>query len=133
MLVEFLLEVFFIKIKIKGYLENTTENTKEFIDILGIKNKNKISYIIDKTKYKLEIFSSKLILTRENDEFIHGMVFELNKETMTEYYIKDINSSLSLKLLTTKLEISENIIEINYKISDNDNKYIYLIEMSDDK
>jgi len=131
MLVEFLLEVFFIKIKIKGYLENITENTKEFIDTFGINNKNKISYIIDNTKYKLDIFNDKIILTRETEEFIHGMIFKLNQETTTEYYMKKINSSLSLKLLTTKLEINKLKIEINYKVLDNDNEYIYLIEMSE--
>lgn len=131
MLDEFLLEVFFIKIKIKGYLENTTENTKEFIDTFGINNKNKISYIIDNTKYKLDMFNDKLILTRETEEFIHGMIFELNKETLTKYYMKELNSSISLKLLTTKLEINKFKIEINYKVLDNDNEYIYLIEMSE--
>lgn len=131
MLIEFLMEVFFIKIKVKGYLKNITENTEEKIDTYAVKNKDKISYIIDDTKYKIEIHPSNITLTRENKEFIHCMIFEYNKETTTNYYIKELNSELSIKILTTKLEIQESIIKINYKVLDNDNEYIYVIEMSE--
>ena len=131
MLVEFLLEVFFIKIKLKGYLENITENTKELIDTKGIKNKDKITYIIENTKYKIELKDKELVLTRENNEFIHKMIFKENKTTETKYYIKELKTDLSLKILTTKLEIELNKILINYEIIDNDNKYIYVIEMSE--
>lgn len=131
MLVEFLLEVFFIKIKIKGYLNNLTENTKEFIDTTGIKNKNKITYIKDNIKYKLEKYPDKIILIRESEEYLHSMIFELNKETETNYYIKEFNSNISLKITTNKLDITENKIEINYKVADNNDEYIYLIETSD--
>ena len=128
---EFLSEVFFIKIKVKGYLKNITENTIEKIDTSAIKNKNKISYIIDNTKYRLDLLTEKIILKRESNEFIHSMVFKENKETKTEYYIKTLNTSLDIKILTTKINITDNKIEINYKIIDSNSEYIYLIEMSD--
>lgn len=128
---EFLLEVFSIKIKIKGYLKNITENTTENIDTYAIKNKNKISYINNNTKYNISITKEKIILKRESDEFIHGMIFLPEKETETEYYIKQLNASLNIKILTTKIEQDDHKIQINYKNIDTDNKYIYLIEMSD--
>ena len=131
MLVEFLLEVFCIKIKVKGYLQNLTENTSEEIDTFGIKNKNKLVYVLSSTKYKMDILKDKILLTRENDEFIHGMIFELNKCTETNYYIKSLNASISIKILTKKISISDDKIEINYQTIDNQNEYIYIIEMSD--
>ena len=131
MLVEFLLEVFFIKIKVKGYLQNITENTKEIIDTFGIKNKETISYIIDKTKHKITISNNKILLIRDNQEFSHKMFFELNKENKTEYYIKELSTSICLLILTTYLSISDNLIEIHYKVIDSQDEYIYVIEMSD--
>ena len=86
---EFLLEVFSIKIKIKGYLKNETEKTTENFEIFGIKNKEKITYIIDGTKYKLDIKEKKINLIRETEEFIHSMVFIPKKTTDTIYYIKE--------------------------------------------
>ena len=63
--------MFFIKINIKGYLKNITENTQELIDTTSIKKDNKISYIIDNTKYILiientedgQIFLLEIMLT----------------------------------------------------------------------
>ena len=104
---EFLLEVFFIKIKIKGYLKNVTENETKNIDVTGIKNKNKISYFWDNIKHILTIEENKITLKRESEEFIHGMIFKENKETITNYYIKELNSSIELKILTNKISITE--------------------------
>ena len=82
---EFLLEVFSIKIKIKGYLKNETEKTTENFEIFGIKNKERITYIIDGTKYKLDLKEKNINLIRENEEFIHSIVFIKKKTTDTIY------------------------------------------------
>lgn len=131
MLVELFVEVFFIKIKVKGYLQNITENTKENIDTFGIKNKNIISYIKDEIKHKLTISNNQIILIRENKEFLHKIEFELNKEKQTEYYIKELSTSIYLNILTTYLSIDEKKVEIHYKVLDSNEEYIYLIEMSE--
>ena len=44
------MEVFNIKIKVKGYLKNLTENTEEIINTQALKKSNIISYIIDNNK-----------------------------------------------------------------------------------
>ena len=131
MLVEFLLEVFFIKIKVKGYLKNITENNQEIIHTFGIKNKDKISYIIDKTKHIITISNNKILLIRDNQEISHKIEFILNKQTKTEYYIKELSISIYPKILTTYLYIDDKLIEIHYKVIDSQDEYIYLIEMSD--
>jgi len=122
---------FFIKIKVKGYLQNVTENTKEIIDTFGIKNKDTISYILNDTKYKITISNNKILLIRDNQEFLHKIEFELNKEKETEYYIKELSTSIYLFIQTTYLSINKNLIEIHYKVIDSQEEYIYLIEMSD--
>lgn len=123
--------MFFIKIKVKGYLENLTENKKDLIDTKAIKNSNTISYIIDKTKYKIIIGKNKITLLRENDEFTHGMLFEENKTNKSEYYLKESNYSLEFNILTTNLSIDKNKINITYKIIESDNIYNYVLESSD--
>ena len=58
---ELLLEVFNIRIKIKGYIENKTEKSKEKIDTYAIKNKDKLSYKHNDTTYKIPNVNNKLI------------------------------------------------------------------------
>ncbi len=59
------------------------------------------------------------------------MSFELDKKTTTDYYIKELNTSLDIDILTNKLILSDKLIEINYIIIDTGQEYSYKIEMSD--
>ena len=129
MLLELLLEVFFIKIKIKGYLQNLTENTKDNIDIMGVLNKQNIHYILNDTDHKIIIDNDKVTLIRENKNFIHKFEFELNKQTKANYYIKEYNTDIDVLVITNKLNISEEKIEIIYKIIDSNEEYKYVLEM----
>ena len=122
--------MFNIKIKVKGYLRNLTENTEELFNTEAIKNSNVISYIVNKIKYKI-IIDNKITLLRENNEFLHGMIFESNKKQRSEYYLKELNSSLEFKLETIKLIIEDNKIDITYKIIESESIYNYVLEMSD--
>ena len=112
-------------------MTNLTENTKEIINTKGIKNKDTIDYINNETKHKIKISDNKIFLLRENKDFIHNIIFELNKTTKTEYYIKEYNTSIDLKIKTTKIKITNKQIEIYYTIIDNSTKYCYIIEMSE--
>lgn len=123
--------MFFIKINIKGYLKNITENTQELIDTTSIKKDNKISYIIDNTKYILIIENNKVTLLRENNEFSNGIIFIENSTTTSEYYLKESSYSLEFNIETTKLIINKNKIDITYKIIESENIYNYVLEMSD--
>lgn len=128
---EFLLEVFFIKIKVKGYLENLQEKNKISFNTFAIKNKNTITYINDETKITISVQNNKLIMTRDSQEFSHQSIFELNKKNETEYYIKELNSSIFIPIYTTNLKITESRIEIHYTNVSSDEKFIYVIEMSE--
>ncbi len=126
---EFLLEVFYIKIRIKNTLKNYNEKTENLIETFAIKNKNKISYYNNNTTYKLLLSEKNIILIRETNEFIHKFVFELDNITKSEYYIKELNTNIDILIKTTNLNISENRIEINYEIIDNNNQYSYVLDM----
>ena len=126
---EFFLEVFYIKIRIKNKLKNNTEKTEDLIETFAIKSKDKISYYSDSTTYKLLLLDKKVILIRETDEFIHNFVFELDNITKSEYYIKELNTSIDILIKTTKLNINNNRIEIDYEIIDNNNQYSYILDM----
>ena len=124
-----LVEVFYIKIKVKGYLENTTEKTKETFDTHAIKNKNKITYINDNTSYKIEINDNKIIMIRDNEDFSHKFTFDIDNITKSEYYIKELNTSIDVSIKTIELHQTSKQIKIVYEIIDNENKYIYILDM----
>ena len=126
---EFLLEVFYIKIRIKNTLKNYNEKAEDLIETFAIRNKGKISYQKDNTIYKLLLSDKKILLIRETEEFIHKFVFDLDNITKSEYYIKELNTSIDISIKTTKLNISENRIEIDYEIIDNNNQYSYILDM----
>lgn len=120
-----------IKVKIKGFLLNKSDQTKILFDTFGINSKNQITYQKDGIKYKLTLSNEKVILTRESSEFNHGMVFSLNQTTKTSYYLKELNSSIDVSLLTTNLVLTDNLITIQYTIIDTNTEYLFKIEMSE--
>ena len=121
--------MFFIRIKINGYLENLSENTKDNIDVIGILNKQNIHYTFDNTDYKIIINKDKVTLIRENNCFIHKFDFEFKKKTKAKYYIKEYNTDIDVLVMTNKLNITEEKIEILYKIIDSNEEYKYVLEM----
>lgn len=132
MLLELLLEVFSIRIKIKGYLQNLTENTKDNIDVIALQNKRNIHYVFDNTDHKLIFDKNTVTLIRENANFVHKFVFELNKQTKASYYIKEYNTDIDVLVVTNKLNISKDRIEIIYKIIDSEEAYKYVLEMREE-
>lgn len=127
------MEEILTKVKINGYLNNITDNTKENFNLTGIKNKNNISYIHEDTKYKLKIFSiDKVILQRENSEMKHTFIFEKGKTNDSIYYMKENGFNLEIEIQTLYIEIEENIIKICYLVKETNTKYEYKIEMSEE-
>ncbi len=59
------------------------------------------------------------------------IVFKPNKITKTEYYLKEYNTSIDIQIKTNKINISEEIIEIDYTIIDTKENYLYILEMSE--
>ena len=120
-----------IKIRIKGFLKDKDEGTITNIDAFGIKNKNKITYNEETVANTVLQEDDKLILIRENDEFKNILIFDLNKETISEYLLKENDLTIELNIRTNLVEIDDNYIKVRYLVIDSDNEYEYNIEMSD--
>lgn len=120
-----------IKIRIKGFLKDIDEGTITNIDAFGIKNKNKITYNEETVANTVLQEDDKLILIRENDEFKNILIFDLNKETISEYLLKENDLTIELNIKTNLVEIDDNYIKVRYLVIDSDNEYEYNIEMSD--
>ena len=120
-----------IKIRIKGFLKDIDEGTITNIDTFGIKNKNKITYKEETVTNTILQEEDKLILIRENDEFKNILIFDLNKETISEYLLKENDLTIELNIKTNLVEIEDNYIKVRYLVIDSDNEYEYSIEMSD--
>ncbi len=131
MFLEFFMEVFFIRIKLHGYIENITKNFKEEIDTKAIKDKNIIKFAYRDVNYKIMINKDKIKLTRENQEFFHEFEFILNKETKSIYYVKELNTELEIMVLSNKVISNEKKIVIEYIVKESSEKYKYYIEMSE--
>ena len=120
-----------IKIKVKGYLKDIDEGIITNIDTFGIKNKNKITYNEETVTNTILQEDNKLILIRENNEFKNILIFDLNKETISEYLLKENDLTIELNIKTNLVEIEDNYIKVRYLVIDSDNEYEYNIEMSD--
>ena len=110
-------------------MKNITEKTDNIIDTYAIKNKNKISYLDDNTSYKITIIDKEIMLIRDNEEFTHKFMFNIDKITQSEYYIKELNTSIKVKVKTNKIIQNEKKIMIEYEIIDSNDKYSYTLDM----
>lgn len=124
------LGVIFIRIKIKGYLKNITDNETIKFEEKGIKNKNKITYFNNDIKNVIKINGNEIILIRDGNEFVNTFVFN-KKNSSCNYLIKDNNYDVDIGVNTIMMDISDNSICIKYVIVDSNCEYEYKIEMSD--
>lgn len=126
-------KVFNIKKNIIGHLKNITEGSIEnFHSICEINNETYI-FMNQETKYIMKKESEVIILIRDNNEIQHTMIFNKNKITKSEYYLKDLHTSLEFNINTIVLKITDKKIIINYQVIETNNEYEYIIEMSDIK
>ncbi len=121
-----------IKKKIQGNIKNITEKSTNPINEYCIINKNKITYNKDNITHTIYIKDDTLLLTRENEIFKHGMLFNKGKTKLSSYYLKENNLCLDIPIETIDMSIIYNNeipekIYIKYKVSDNDNIYEYKV------
>ena len=120
----------FIRIKIKGYLKNNTDNEIHCFEEKGIINKNRIIYSYDGVKFSIRINNNELILVREGIDFINTFVFS-EKKSNCNYYLKENNYDVDIEVKTIKMNISTNNIYVKYLVLDSNCEYEYNLEMSD--
>lgn len=119
-----------IRIKVKGYLKNITENELLEFEEKGIKNKNKITYYNDNVKYTIKLNDSEVLFIRESDDFLNTFVFN-KKNSYSNYLLKENNYDIDLGVNTIMMDILDDGIYIKYIINETNCEYEFKIEMSD--
>jgi len=79
-------------------------------------NNNEISFKDESDSIKITINNDNIIMIKDDLSSKTTLNFILNKKTDSEYYIKLLNTTIDLKVLTNKLEISKDKIYIEYEI-----------------
>ena len=122
----------FIKILVKGYLKNITDNEIIKFEEKAIINNNKITYSHDNVKNIIKINDNDVMLIREGKDFINSFVFS-NNNSRCNYFLKDNNYDVDIDVNVIKIDINDNYIYIKYIIVDSKCEYEYKLEMSDVK
>lgn len=126
------LDVIFIRILIKGYLKNISENEIVNFECKGIKNKNKVTYVDNDIRFNIKINGDNVVLIRDGDDFINTFIFDKNKKnSISNYLIKENNCDVDIDIDVIDLKIDDDIIYIKYLISETNCIYEYKLEMSD--
>ena len=120
----------FIKIKVKGYLKNITDNEITEFEEKAIKSKNKITYVNDSVKTIIRICDNDIMLTREGSDFVNTFVFN-KKNSRCNYFLKENNLDVDIDIITNVIDINDKYIFIKYVVIDSECEYEYKIEMSD--
>ena len=118
----------FIKIKVKGYLRNITENEIISFEENAIKNKDKISYVSDGIKSILKIDNNDLILVREGNDFVNTFLFN-NKNSRCNYLLKENGLDVNIDIKTITIDIGGNNVLVKYVVLDSECEYEYKLEI----
>ena len=126
------LDVIFIRILIKGYLKNISENEIVNFECKGIKNKNKVTYVDNDVRFNIKINDDNVMLIRDGSDFINTFIFDKNKKNIiSNYLIKENNCDVDIDIDVIDLKIDDDIIYIKYLISETNCIYEYKLEMRD--
>lgn len=126
------LDVIFIRVLIKGYLKNISENEIVNFECKGIKNKNKVTYVDNDVRFNIKINDDNVMLIRDGADFINTFIFDKNKKnSISNYLIKENNCDVDIDIDVIDLKIDDDIIYIKYLISETNCIYEYKLEMRD--
>lgn len=111
--------------KKKALIRIENKEEKKEIETNVIIENNIIKYRDDKaiTKIDLNIPS----ITRDNKEYKIVYTFSENKKTIGTITIKDIKNVIDVEIITNKIMINDDNIEIEYKM--NNEKFLFKMEV----
>jgi len=101
------------KIKIKTILTNKTENQVYQNELIGIKSDNKIKYQDGGVNSIITIYEDILNIERKSNDYLIKLPIDLKNITQGIYDIYSLGK-INLDIQTTKLEIGNNKIKVNY-------------------
>ena len=107
-------------------IENNYEKQK--YNVRGIINKKTNTLTYNDGKSKNKYYYDENVLERENDKIKMNLMFKANEETNSMFYDKKKNIKIYLKISTTKIEIVNHNIYIEYTL-EKENGFKYKIEV----
>ena len=114
------------KINLKASLISKEENLN--IETSGIKTNNKIVYKENNITVTILIFNNKIEMNRTCNEYKINLVFEKDCVTMSKYNVFGMPKEFMLETKTKHLEITDNLIKIDYNLEGNDFDYKLILE-----
>ncbi len=109
------------KIKIKAIINNS-ENETYSIEAIAEKDSenNTITYMEEDIIVKLTIFKDKFLLSRTSDDYKIEFEFQKDKTFKSMHNITSLGVNIEMDVKTIKLEIMENYLYVQYKISNSE-------------
>jgi len=103
---------------LKCYIKNVAFSINNVYNLIGnLDEENKHLYYQEDNISVTLSYKDEVNINRENAEYNINMTFKLSKEVEGKYLLKGSNTYIYLKVLTTKLEIKNNSILINYNLT----------------
>lgn len=121
------------KINIKTMLKNKTENKIFNNEIIGIITDNTIKYIDNEVNVIISFKQNGLNIERKSKDYHISFPLLLNENTKGIYDIKNLGL-MDLMIYTNKLEITDNILNVEYKLivdKETVNEFHFYLEMED--
>lgn len=112
-----------------------SKNDEELINnVKAVYKDNKITYKLNGIMVNISFFSSKVLITRENDDMRLDLEFEENKNLISKYLIKDLRLNVKVETRTKKIIRNDNNLLIEYDLFLNDSfsdSFTFNLEWSD--
>ena len=109
------------KINLKASLISNEEKLN--IETTGIRTGNKIVYKENNITVTILIFDNKIEMNRTCNEYKISLIFESGNVTVSKYSVFGMPKEFLLETNTTKLEITDTLIKIDYNLEGNNFSY----------
>ncbi len=114
-----------MKIKLTAKLINDDGNLQ--VNVIGIKNKNKIIYKEKNITVILYLMGEKIKMTRSCNDYEINLTFDKLHNTISTYSVFGSKKIFELETITKKLIITDTNIEIEYVLEGN--SYYYHLQI----
>ena len=92
------------------------EENNNYTNIECNHSKEKYEFKIEEDIFNIAINKEKILFLKENNNSILKMELIENKKTDGTYFIKQLESSIDVKVESTNQKILDDIIEVTYKL-----------------
>ena len=106
-----------IRIKVKGYLRNITDNEIFEFEERGI-------------KYSIKCNDNEIMMIRDGNDFVNTFIFNTNS-SKSNYLLKENGYDMDMEVNVSNMESNDKLIYIEYEIVSTSCKYEFKIEMSE--